>query len=54
MRVLSEGFVEGTDARDGGGLAQSDDGENVDVSRVPRCLEGGREVLMRDGAWISE
>lgn len=54
MRVSSEGFAEGGGAREGGGLAQLDDGEIVDVSRVPRCLEGGREVLIRDGAWISE
>jgi hypothetical protein len=54
IRVSREGLADGEDAREGSGLAQSENGEMVDVSRVPRCLEGGREVLIRDGAWNSE
>jgi hypothetical protein len=52
--VSREGLADGRGAREGCGLAQSEDGEMVDVSRVPRCLEGGREVLIRDGEWNSE
>jgi hypothetical protein len=54
IRASREGLADGGGAREGGGLAQSEDGEMVDVSRVPRCLEDGREVLINDGAWISE
>lgn len=54
IRLSREGLADGGGAREGGGLAQSEEGEMVDVSRVPRCLEAGREVLIRDGAWISE
>lgn len=54
IRVSREGFADGGGAREGGGLAHLEDGEMVDVSRVPRCLERGREVLIKDGAWISE
>jgi len=36
----------------GGGLAHSS--VRLAGSSVPRILEEGREVLIRDGAWISE
>jgi hypothetical protein len=37
---------------DGGGFAHSS--LIVEGSRVPRILDGGRVVLIREGAWISE
>jgi hypothetical protein len=52
--VSSEGLADGGGARDGGGFAQSEDGGIVDLSRVPMCFDCGREVLIKDGAWISE
>jgi hypothetical protein len=52
--VSSEGLADGGFAGEGGGFAQSEDGEIVILSRVPRCFDCGREVLIRDGAWISE
>lgn len=37
---------------EGGGLTQS--GVIELVSKEPICLDGGREVVIREGAWISE
>jgi len=52
--VSSEGLADEGCAREGGGFGQSEDGEIVISSRIPRCFDCGREVLIRDGAWISE
>ncbi len=54
IRVSREGFEDGRGAREGGGFAQSEDGEIVELSRIPSCFDCGREVFIRDGAWISE
>jgi hypothetical protein len=54
MRVSRGGFASGEKevVSVGGGFAQSS--VMLDGSRVPRILEEGREVLIREGAWISE
>ena len=54
MRVSRGGFSLGEKdwVSVGGGLAHSE--VMLVGSREPRVLEGGREVLIREGAWISE
>lgn len=53
MRVERSGLVVGWKVRVGvGGSVHS--GVMLVGSRVPRTLEEGRDVLMREGLWISE
>lgn len=53
IRASSGGFKseEGEEVIVGGGFAHASVID--DASSVPMCLEGCRELLMRDSAWIS-
>ena len=54
MSVSSGGLESGEKEIEtlGRGLAHSS--VSVEGSSVPRILDGSRELLMREGAWISE
>lgn len=51
---LSRDGLAGRSAEGGIDWARLEDGEIVDMLRTPRCLEGGRDVLIRDAAWTLE